>query len=79
MIVLVEDFPCQNENQARAKEAFYIQNNPCVNKNIPGRTQKESVKVYHNNHKIEIREYHNTYINDNRNKWNKYMREYRAN
>ena len=41
MIVLVEDFPCDNENQARAREAFYIQNNPCINKNIPGRTVKQ--------------------------------------
>ena len=41
MIVLVEEFPCDNENQARAKEAFYIQNNPCVNKNVPGRTKEQ--------------------------------------
>ena len=37
----VEDFPCDNENQARAKEAYYIQTNPCVNKQIPGRTQQQ--------------------------------------
>ncbi len=65
MINLVEDFPCDNEIQARAKEAFYIQNNPCVNKNIPNRTMKQYYldkkeilddyqKQYDANHKEQI-------------------------
>ncbi len=57
MIVLVEDFPCQNENQARAREAFYIQNNPCVNKNVPGRTKKQ----YYIDHIVEFNEHNKQY------------------
>ena len=44
--MLVENFPCQDENEASAREKYYIINNPCVNKNIPGRTQKE-YKIAH--------------------------------
>jgi hypothetical protein len=47
VILLVEEYPCLNENQARAREAFYILNNPCVNKNIPNRTQNESSKAWY--------------------------------
>jgi GIY-YIG catalytic domain len=39
VIILVEAYPCENEDQARAKEAEYIINNQCINKNIPGRTK----------------------------------------
>ena len=71
MIVLVEDFPCNNENQARAKEAFYIQNNPCVNKQIPNRTIKqyyadnhdkilEHQKQYDDAHKEQKKQYRTT-------------------
>ena len=41
LIELVEDYPCENEIGLRIREAFYILNNPCVNKHIPNRSQKE--------------------------------------
>ena len=41
VILLVEDYPCQTEDQASAREAFNILNNPCVNRQIPGRSKKE--------------------------------------
>ncbi len=47
VILLVEDYPCETENQARAREAFYILNNPCVNKCVPGRTAKDQKKEYY--------------------------------
>ena len=40
-IILVEDFPCERKEQLLARERFYIENNICVNKEIPGRTIKE--------------------------------------
>jgi hypothetical protein len=40
-IVLVEDYPCERKEQLYARERFYIENNTCVNRYIPGRTQKE--------------------------------------
>lgn len=40
-IILVENFSCNNKEELTAREAYYIRNFPCVNKNIPGRTSKE--------------------------------------
>ena len=52
IILLVENFPCNSEYEALAREAFYILNNECVNKQIPGRTKKE----YYEANKPEILE-----------------------
>ena len=52
-IVLVEDFPCERKEQLIARERFYIENNTCVNKCVPGRTKKE----YRATHKEEAKEY----------------------
>ena len=40
-IVLVEEYPCENKEQLGRRERYYIENNECVNKNIPTRTDKE--------------------------------------
>jgi GIY-YIG catalytic domain len=40
-ILLVEAFPCSNKQELTAREAWYIRNNDCVNKVIPGRTHRE--------------------------------------
>ena len=62
IILLVEEFPCESEDQAKVREAFYILNNTCVNKQVPGRTHKDSMKSYFMN---------------NKDKWNEYQREYK--
>ena len=54
IILLIEDYPCESENHANAREAFYIINNPCVNKKVPGRTIKESYKAYCETNKEQI-------------------------
>ena len=59
VIVLVEDYPCESEIQARAREAYYIINNICVNKNIPNRNHKDSMKNWQVTH---------------RDHWNQYLR-----
>jgi hypothetical protein len=46
-IVLLEDYPCQNEIELKTRERFYIENNDCVNKIIPNRTIKEHKKQYY--------------------------------
>jgi len=51
-IILIEDFPCDNINQLNAREAEFIRNNKCVNKNILGKTIKE----YRNDNKEQILE-----------------------
>lgn len=43
---LVEDCPCENKEQLHRRERYYIENNECVNAQIPGRTDKEYQKEY---------------------------------
>ena len=40
-IYLVENYPCITKDEKASREGFYIRSNPCINKNIPGRTIKE--------------------------------------
>jgi len=40
-IDLLEHYPCANVKEAHAREGWWIENNPHVNKQIPGRTKKE--------------------------------------
>ena len=68
IILLVEDYPCESEDQARSREGFYVLNNQCVNKNVPGRTNKESVKAYQNKHRDQILEYKKQYNKSNKDK-----------
>ena len=51
-IILLENSPCNSKDQLIAKEAYYIRLLPCINKNIPGRAQKE----YKNENKEHIKE-----------------------
>ena len=57
-IFLIEEFHCETIDQLRQKEAYYIKNIPCVNKNIPGRTVKESLKQYYKNNKDYFEQYY---------------------
>ena len=52
-ILLVELYPCNSKMELEAKEAEYIRNNECVNKNIPQRTKKE----YREENKEKIKEF----------------------
>jgi hypothetical protein len=51
-IILVEEYPCENRKQLEKKERNYIENNECINKNIPTRTLKE----YNEDNKEKIKE-----------------------
>ena len=75
IILLVEEYPCNNEMEATARESFYILNNPCINKNVPGRTSKE----YRDSHKEQIQEYrdsHKEQIKEYRDSHKEQMKEY---
>jgi hypothetical protein len=72
-IYLVQNFPCKNREELRAKEGEYIRNNVCVNKNVAGRTAKElrdknkvqkSIydKEFFKLNKSKILEYHKQYL-----------------
>jgi hypothetical protein len=51
-ICLVELFPCKSKEELHMRERFYIENNECVNKNIPNRTQEE-IKEYQTHYRID--------------------------
>ena len=42
-IILVEAYPCNNKDELRARERYWIENNPCVNRYVPGRMRDEWV------------------------------------
>ena len=56
IIVLVEECPCENKEQLYKRERYYIDNYTCVNKCIPGRTQKEYKAIYREKNKEKINE-----------------------
>jgi hypothetical protein len=56
-IELIEDYPCNNNQQLCKKEGEYIRNNECVNKEIAGRTQQEWIKENID----KVKEYHKKY------------------
>jgi len=58
----------KDRKELHQKERYYIENNICVNKFIPTRTQKE----YENNNKIRIKTYHN----DNKEHFKEYQKQY---
>ena len=77
IILLIEDYPCETENQATSREAFYILNNPCVNKQIPGRTPQEYKKEYNIINKEKISEKNKIYHEANKVLHLEKMKEYR--
>ena len=52
-ILLVENYPCNSKTELEAREAHYIRNNECVNKQIPQRTDKEYKVIWNKEHKEE--------------------------
>jgi hypothetical protein len=67
-IILVEKYPCNDKMELLKRERYYIENNECVNKNIPLRTDKE----YYNDNKEKYRDYYQ----NNKESMNKKSRDY---
>jgi len=44
VIILVEDFPCQSVEELRAREGYYVLNNPCVNRRNPTPMTAERIR-----------------------------------
>tara|TARA_R110000744_G_scaffold157154_1_gene272877 strand:+ start:490 stop:996 length:507 start_codon:yes stop_codon:yes gene_type:complete len=54
---IVEDFSCENNEQLRMKERYYIDNNNCINKKSPITSKEEraaQMKVYREENKEEM-------------------------
>ena len=73
-ITLIELYPCSSRDELRARERFHVEQNVCVNKNMPGRGVKESVNVavkkWRKNHTDDYKAYYQ--------KLNNKVKEYNA-
>ena len=76
MIELIEEFSCENRMMACKREGELIRANPCINKNIPGRTHKESMKEWLDSHKEQQKEYHKKYHETHREAIKESAKEY---
>tara|TARA_R110000822_G_scaffold52619_2_gene136259 strand:+ start:14 stop:493 length:480 start_codon:yes stop_codon:yes gene_type:complete len=76
-VELVEHYPCNSREELEARERYYIQQFPCVNKVHPGRTTKEYYNdnlvyklmyqaEYDSNHKEEIKIKNKIYRENNK-------------
>ena len=71
-ITLIENYPCDNNKELELREAYYIRNNNCYNKYIPGRTIKE----YYEENKEKINEQHKQYNEVNKKRIKEVMKKY---
>jgi len=80
-IILIEEFPCDNLNQLKARERHHIELNKLllVNRNIPTRTKAESDKAYNEKNKEQISEQSKEYYQANKEKLLTKATEYREN
>ena len=85
-IVLVELFNCSCKMELEKRERFYIENNQCVNKYIPTRTQeeyketnkyKENTKKYREINKDKLKNNIKEYREANKEKINKQRKQHR--
>ena len=87
-IVLCEEFPCENKEQLHARERKWIEENQCVNKKIPGRTQQEwreenierhneNCKKWRDKNREKQNEYNKKWRDENRDKIREIQRNYR--
>jgi len=67
-IELLEEVEFDDIKQLRDREAYYIRNLECINKDIPNRTGKEWKK--------DNKEYHKKWQRENKEKIKEYMKEY---
>jgi len=69
---LIEEYPCNSKLELQTRERYYIENNQCINKQIPGgtapRITKDYSKEYYKNNKEKIREKNNDWREKNKEK-----------
>jgi len=75
-IILVVNYPCNSRKELETKEREYIENNECVNKQIPTRKHREYYKKYYEEKKDEILQKHKEYREKNRDKITQKYKEY---
>ena len=74
---LLENYPCESRKQLEIREAWYIREYPCVNRQIPGRTNKQWIednqeettarfKKYYQDNKTRLQIEHKQRYEDNK-------------
>ena len=76
-IELIENYPCNDGYELRAREGYYIREIGTLNKNVAGRTPRESVNIYQNNNIEKYKEYKQQYWDTHKDKYNEEKRKYR--
>ena len=74
-IELLEEYPCKNKEQLRAKEGKYIRSLSTLNKRIEGRTIEE----WRKDNEEHLKEHYKNYYIKNKPKIQKYKLEYSSN
>ena len=77
-IILVEEIQCENKQQLLMRERWYIENNVCINKQIPCRTKediKEKNKKRYEKNREHNKEREKKYYEENKEKVKKYYEE----
>jgi hypothetical protein len=72
IITLIENYPCNTKEELLSRERFFIENNVCVNKNIPLRTDKERYEI----NKKDILQKCKDYYIKNKDKVDNYKKEH---
>jgi hypothetical protein len=70
---VVEEIEFENKWELLNRERYWIENNDCLNKYIPNRTNKE----YYQDNKEIITKKHKEYYEDNKEKMKEIMKKYR--
>ena len=76
-IILIENYSCNNKDELKARERYFIENNECVNKVYPGRTQKEYQEINKEIIKEKNKEYRENNIELIREKEREYARKHK--
>lgn len=72
----IEDYPCENVNEARDRERYWIEKESSqLNVTIPNRSKKVYSQIYRVVHKEEISEKAKIYRNNNKDKIKEYLEE----
>ncbi len=71
-IVLIEQYPCNSKMELHARERYYIEQMDCINKCIPGRTNKE----WYEDNKDKVKQYYEEYRKANIDKIKQTDKEY---
>jgi hypothetical protein len=72
-IELIENYPCENEEELRKREGTHQLSTTCINKCVAGRTREEWVEI----HKEELAEYQANYYQEHKEEHSKNCKEWR--